>query len=86
MFNLRTGEVIRRFKGHTGMVNCVDVQRGGAAQGLIASASDDGTVRVWSEDAKEEIEVVELGFPITTVRTLFLSLAPSPCPSPASRR
>ncbi|GAA5916239.1 hypothetical protein JCM8208_003917 [Rhodotorula glutinis] len=78
LFNLKTGEVIRRFKGHTGMVNCVDVQRGGAAQGLIASASDDGTVRVWSEDAKEEIEVVELGFPITTVKwsedgqTLFI--------------
>lgn len=49
------------------MVNAVDVQRGGMGKGLIASASDDGTVRVWSEDAKEEIEVVELGYPITAV-------------------
>ncbi|TKA51548.1 hypothetical protein B0A53_05229 [Rhodotorula sp. CCFEE 5036] len=65
LFDLQTGEVLRRFRGHKGVVNAVDVQRGGAGRGLIASASDDGTVRVWSEDAKEELEVVELGYPIT---------------------
>lgn len=48
-------------------MNAVDVQRGGMGRGLIASASDDGTVRVWSESAKEEIEVIELGYPITAV-------------------
>lgn len=68
LFDLKTGESLRRFRGHSGVVNCVDVQRGGAAQGLIASASDDGTVRVWSQESKEELEVVELGFPITAVR------------------
>jgi Prp8 binding protein len=67
LFDLQTGEVLRRFRGHKGVVNAVDVQRGGAGRGLIASASDDGTVRVWSEDAKEELEVVELGYPITAV-------------------
>ncbi|GAA6006286.1 hypothetical protein JCM10207_000590 [Rhodosporidiobolus poonsookiae] len=68
LFDLKSGEVLRRFRGHKGVVNSVDVQRGGAGRGLIASASDDGTVRVWSEDAKEEIEVVELGYPITAVK------------------
>ncbi|GAA5979673.1 hypothetical protein JCM10908_003006 [Rhodotorula pacifica] len=68
LFDLKTGEVLRRFRGHKGVVNSVDVQRGGAGRGLIASASDDGTVRVWSEDAKEELEVVELGYPITAVK------------------
>ncbi|KWU44622.1 putative subunit of the heterotrimeric G protein [Rhodotorula sp. JG-1b] len=68
LFDLQTGEVLRRFRGHKGVVNAVDVQRGGAGRGLIASASDDGTVRVWSEDAKEELEVVELGYPITAVK------------------
>ncbi|GAA6042659.1 hypothetical protein JCM8097_008273 [Rhodosporidiobolus ruineniae] len=68
LFDLKSGEVVRRFRGHTGVVNAVDVQRGGAGRGLIASASDDGTVRVWSQEAKEEIEVVELGFPITAVK------------------
>lgn len=69
LFDLKTGEVVRRFRGHKGVVNSVDVQAG---RGLIASASDDGTVRVWSEDAKEELEVVELGYPITAV-SLFPS-------------
>lgn len=67
LFDLKSGEVERRFRGHHGVINAVDVQRGGMGKGLIASASDDGTVRVWSEDAKEEIEVVELGYPITAV-------------------
>ncbi|GAA5868300.1 hypothetical protein JCM8547_002311 [Rhodosporidiobolus lusitaniae] len=68
LFDLNTGEVLRRFRGHSGVVNSVDVQRGGAGRGLIASASDDGTVRVWSPDAKDELEVVELGYPITAVK------------------
>ncbi|BGP18957.1 hypothetical protein JCM10213v2_007037 [Rhodosporidiobolus nylandii] len=68
LFDLNSGEVVRRFRGHSGVVNSVDVQRGGAGRGLIASASDDGTVRVWSEDSKSEIEVVELGYPITAVK------------------
>lgn len=86
LFDLQTGEVLRRFRGHKGVVNSVDVQRGGAGRGLIASASDDGTVRVWSEDAKEELEVVELGYPITAV-SRRLSCAPpvSPCPSKRGR-
>lgn len=68
LYNLKTGEVIRRFRGHRGIVNSVDVQHGGAGKGLIVTGSDDGTVRVWSDEAKEEVEVVELGYPITSVR------------------
>lgn len=78
LFNLTSGEVIRRFRGHRGIVNTVDVQHGGAGKGLIVSGSDDGTVRVWSDQSKEEVEVVELGYPITSVRIIFiLSLARS---------
>lgn len=54
----------------------MDVQRGGQGRGLIASASDDGTVRVWSQESKEEIEVVELGYPITAVRPAFFFRRP----------
>ncbi|KAM0749916.1 putative subunit of the heterotrimeric G protein [Meredithblackwellia eburnea MCA 4105] len=69
LFDLTTGgSVIRRFRGHRGVVNSVDVQRGGAGKGLFASASDDGTVRIWSEDEKESIETIELGYPLTTVK------------------
>ncbi|ORY90723.1 putative subunit of the heterotrimeric G protein [Leucosporidium creatinivorum] len=68
LFNLKSGEVIRRFRGHRGIVNSVDIQRGGAGQGLFASASDDGSVRVWSEESKEAVDTIELGYPITAVK------------------
>lgn len=70
LFDLKSGEVLRRFRGHRGIVNSVDVQRGGEGRGLFVSGSDDGTLRVWSEDVKEAVEVVELGYPITAVRPL----------------
>lgn len=67
LFNLKSGEVIRRFRGHRGIVNSVDVQKGSGGKGLFVTGSDDGTVRVWSEDSKGEMEVIELGYPITSV-------------------
>lgn len=77
LYNLKTGQVIRRFRGHSGIVNSVDVLKG---RGLFVSGSDDGTVRVWQEDAREEVEVVELGYPITAVRCAA-SLTPLPLSS-----
>ncbi|SGY65810.1 BQ5605_C004g02598 [Microbotryum silenes-dioicae] len=68
LFHLPTGQVQRRFRGHTSIVNSVDVQRGGAGRDLFASGSDDGYVMVWSEDSKDAIEVVELGYPVTAVK------------------
>ncbi len=67
LYNLTTGQVIRRFRGHKGIVNSVDVQVGGAGRGLIASASDDGNVLVWDEDEKAAVETIELGYPLTSV-------------------
>jgi Prp8 binding protein len=67
LFELKSGEVLRRFRGHRGIVNSVDVQHGGLGKGLIVSGSDDGFVRVWSEESKEAVEAVELGYPITAV-------------------
>lgn len=46
----------------------MDAQCGGAGRNLICSGSDDGTVRVWQQDSREEVEVVELGYPITAVK------------------
>ncbi|KDE05877.1 hypothetical protein MVLG_03820 [Microbotryum lychnidis-dioicae p1A1 Lamole] len=68
LFHLPTGQVQRRFRGHTSIVNSVDVQRGGAGRDLFASGSDDGCVMVWSEDSKDAIEVVELGYPVTAAK------------------
>jgi len=76
LYNLTTGQVIRRFRGHKGIVNSVDVQLGGAGRGLIASASDDGNVLVWDEDEKAPVETIELGYPLTSVSSLtFISTA-----------
>ncbi|KAK4056337.1 hypothetical protein OIO90_002781 [Microbotryomycetes sp. JL221] len=68
LFELKTGEVLRRFRGHRDIVNSIDVQRGGAGRGLFASASDDGTVRIWSDESKEALDTIDLGYPITTVK------------------
>ncbi|KAI5477429.1 WD repeat protein, Prp8 binding protein [Pseudohyphozyma bogoriensis] len=68
LYDLKSGTVIRRFRGHRGIVNAVDVQKGASGNKLIASASDDGTVRIWSEEVKEEVDLIELGYPITSVK------------------
>jgi Prp8 binding protein len=66
-FNTSTGELVRRHRGHQGIVNCVDVTRGGRSE-LIASASDDGLIKIWDVEAKNAIDEVELGYPVTAVQ------------------
>lgn len=66
-FDITTGQVVKRHRGHQGIVNCVDVTRGGNRE-LIASASDDGFVKVWDLDSKEAIDEIELGYPVTAVK------------------
>ncbi|TFY79746.1 hypothetical protein EWM64_g4274 [Hericium alpestre] len=46
--NLTTGRRVRRLRAHRGIINALDrTLAGGAGVELIATASDDGTVRVW---------------------------------------
>lgn len=61
------GGLVRRHRGHRAIVNAVDVTRGGRRE-LIASASDDGLIKVWDVDTKEAIDEVELGYPVTAVK------------------
>lgn len=68
-FSVATGEAERRFRGHRDIVNCLAVQRGaGGEKQLVASGSDDGTVRVWSLDRKDEVYVVSLDYAITALQ------------------
>ena len=66
-FDIERGEVVRRHRGHRAIVNCVDVTKGGNRE-LIASASDDGLVKIWDVEAKLPIDEVELGYPVTSVK------------------
>ena len=52
IFNARTGEKQREFKGHTGKVNAVAWNNDGRR---IASASDDGTIRIWDVLTGQEV-------------------------------
>jgi hypothetical protein len=65
--DIERGEVLRRHRGHRAIVNCVDVTKGGNRE-LIASASDDGLVKIWDVEAKLPIDEVELGYPVTSVK------------------
>lgn len=66
-FDTSNGAVVRRHRGHSGIVNCVDVTKGGNRD-LIASASDDGSIKIWDLDSKASIDEVELGYPVTAVK------------------
>jgi Prp8 binding protein len=64
MWDAQTGERVRQFKGNGGIVNSVAANR---TSPLLASASDDGFVKVW--DVREKHSVANLGveFPMTAV-------------------
>lgn len=67
-YDISNGALLRRNRGHTEIVNCVDVTRGGGKRELIASASDDGLIKIWDIDTKSAIDEVELSYPVTAVR------------------
>ncbi|EIW76251.1 WD40 repeat-like protein [Coniophora puteana RWD-64-598 SS2] len=69
--DLTTGQKARRIRAHRGIINALDrTMAGGAGIELIATASDDGTVRVWEggdEASKQSVAVFEVGCPATSV-------------------
>lgn len=65
VWNARTGQKVRRFRGHKGIVNCVACTRSGRP--LIASGSDDGRVLLWDLDERNFVDLLHFGYPITAV-------------------
>lgn len=65
-FDLKTGQTVRKHRGHQSIINCLAVSSV-TGEDLIATASDDGTVRIWREDSKDEVDKIELGYPILAV-------------------
>lgn len=72
-FDLVSGKMIRRHKGHNGVVNDVDAVRGGAGgagagRETLVSGSDDGTVRIWRLDERDAVDEIQLGYPVTAAK------------------
>ncbi|KIK98204.1 hypothetical protein PAXRUDRAFT_824113 [Paxillus rubicundulus Ve08.2h10] len=71
MVDVTTGQRTKKIRAHRGIVNSLDrTMAGGAGIELIATGSDDGTVRIWEggEDCgKQSIAVFEIGCPVTSV-------------------
>ncbi|KAG0229372.1 hypothetical protein BGW42_001625 [Actinomortierella wolfii] len=65
VFDVETGERIKKFKGHTSFVNSCSPARRGVE--LLASGADDGSVKIWDLRAKDAVESFDSRYQITAV-------------------
>ncbi|KAL3767481.1 hypothetical protein ACHAW5_006210 [Stephanodiscus triporus] len=66
VYDVISGERIKRFMGHSGIVNAVDVSSEGSAS-LAVSASDDCTCRLWDTRVRGETGRFEDKYQLTSV-------------------
>ncbi|EEQ33244.1 wd-repeat protein [Microsporum canis CBS 113480] len=66
-WDLASGTRIRRYIGHTEIINCLDISRRG--QELLISGSDDGSIGIWDPRQKTAIDYLESSssMPVTAV-------------------
>ncbi|KAF7984753.1 hypothetical protein HWV62_11711 [Athelia sp. TMB] len=71
MTDVTTGQRARRIRAHHGIINALDrTMAGGGGSELVATASDDGTVKVWEggeEGSKSAVATFSIGCPATAV-------------------
>ncbi|KAG8758810.1 hypothetical protein FRC14_007309 [Serendipita sp. 396] len=71
MSDLTTGERVKRLRGHGGIINAIARTAAGASGiELLATASDDGTVKIWeggSEGTRYNVADWSIGCPATAV-------------------
>ena len=69
--NVTTGQRVRKIRAHHEIINSVDrTMAGGAGTELVATGSDDGTVKVWEggeDGTKHAVATLEIGCPVTSV-------------------
>ncbi|KAG1464821.1 hypothetical protein G6F46_003050 [Rhizopus delemar] len=65
IFDVKTGERVRKWKGHSAIVNSCQVARRGPE--IVVSASDDHTVKVWDPRSKEAVSTFEHEYQATSV-------------------
>jgi WD40 repeat protein len=58
IWDTATGQEVQKLEGHTGFVTAVAFSHDGS---LLASASWDGTVRLWDPAASQEVQPVHEG-------------------------
>jgi Prp8 binding protein len=61
-WDITSGTRIHKYTAHKSVVNCVDSNK----RGLVLSASDDCTARIWDEASTNPINVIELKSQITS--------------------
>lgn len=71
MTDITTGQRLRKIRAHHAIINTVDrTMAGGAGVELVATGSDDGTVKIWEggeEGGKQAVATFEIGCPVTSV-------------------
>lgn len=71
MTDVTTGQKTRKIRAHREIVNTLDrTMAGGSGTELIATGSDDGTVKIWEggpEAGKIPVSTFEIGCPVTSV-------------------
>ncbi|KAF9562460.1 U5 snRNP complex subunit [Agrocybe pediades] len=69
--DVTTGQRVKKIRAHREIINALDrTLAGGSGTELIATASDDGTVKVWEggdESGKVPVSTFEVGCPVTSV-------------------
>mmetsp|Transcript_12642 Transcript_12642/g.20823 ORF Transcript_12642/g.20823 Transcript_12642/m.20823 type:complete len:362 (+) Transcript_12642:135-1220(+) len=67
VYDVRTGERLKRFMGHKGIVNAVGVIAKDGSPCLAVSASDDRTCRLWDTRVRGEVGCLEDSYQVTAV-------------------
>ena len=71
MTDVTTGQRTRKIRAHRGIINALDrTMAGGAGVELLATGSDDGTVKIWEggeDTTKQVVNIFEIGCPVTSV-------------------
>ncbi|KAF5364063.1 hypothetical protein D9756_000169 [Leucocoprinus leucothites] len=69
--DITTGERLRKIRAHREIINSVDrTMASGSGIELVATGSDDGTVKIWEggdEATKTPVATLEIGCPVTAV-------------------
>ncbi|ODQ68255.1 WD40 repeat-like protein [Nadsonia fulvescens var. elongata DSM 6958] len=65
LWDVETGERLRKFKGHSDMVNSVNLIRRGVE--LVLTTGDDGCIGVWDQREKRAVAWLETDFPVLAV-------------------